>query len=134
MLYFDELSFKDELKVKIVYYRKKRGLTQSQVAEKMGITRSTYAYAETRAERLSPDFLTKLAKALDVSPNVFIYEDINKGDGGIKNPPSPPIEPFVTTNKEQRTIMMLRLLPKKTFDYFYEEIRKEYENIMNSDD
>ena len=130
----DEFSYKEEIKVKIVYYRKKRGLTQSEVAEKMGMTRSSYAYAETRAEKLSADFLRKLAAVLDVSPNIFIYENKPKPIIDIKSPPSPRVEPFVTTNKEQRTIMMLRLLPKETFDYFYEEIRKQYENVMNSDD
>ena len=130
----DEFSYKDEIKVKIAYYRKKSGLTQSEVAEKMGMTRSSYAYAETRAEKLSADFLKKLAEVLGVSPNVFLPENRAKPIIDIKSPHPPQVEPFVTTNKEQRTIKMLRMLPKETFDYFYEEIRKQYENAMNSDD
>lgn len=131
---FDNLNSKDELKLKISYYRKKSGLTQSQVADKMGMTRSSYAYAETRAEKLTPEFLNKLARVLGISPNVFLSEKRPEGTISLGNEFSKPTSPFVPTNKEQRIIKMLRMLPPEKFNNFYDEIRKECEDYMNSED
>lgn len=130
----DNLTYKDELKVKINYYRKKSGMTQSEVAEKMGMTRSSYAYAETRAERLTPEFLSKLAGVLGVSPNVFISEKEIPSNVSFANQYSAPPDVFITTNKEQRIIKMLRMLPKDISNEFYEAIRNEYEKGMNEED
>lgn len=130
----NNLSAKEELKVKISYYRKKSGLTQSEVAEKMGMTRSSYAYAETRAEKLTPEFLNKLAEAIGVSPNVFISDNVSNGGIYFGNRFSSPADVFVTTNKEQRIIKMLRMLPAERFNKIYETIRKEYEESMDADD
>lgn len=46
--------------------RKQRGLSQSQVAEKLGITQPSYAAWERRETSLKPDHLTTLAALLDV--------------------------------------------------------------------
>jgi len=42
--------------------RKEKGLTQQQVADCLGIERSTYAYYESGRTRLNADIIVKLAK------------------------------------------------------------------------
>lgn len=127
-------EFSDHLRMKIVYYRKKAGLTQSEVAKKMGMTRTAYAYTETKAARLNPDFLTKLAEVLGISPAVFVERQSIKPQIASNEPSAYVATPFATSNKEQRIIKMLRMLSGESYEKIYEIIRNEYENTMLSDD
>ena len=58
---------------KLHYYRKLKGLTQQEVAEKIGITRNAYAYYETKCEP-SIDTLNKILEIFDVSFSEFMGE------------------------------------------------------------
>lgn len=46
--------------------REKRGLTQAELAKRVGVTRVTIAYLETGKRQPSMDLLHRLAKALRV--------------------------------------------------------------------
>ena len=70
----DKKQISNEIRVRITYYRKKKGLTQNQVADAIGMARSSYSYYESKAVRFPPDFLNKVAKVLEVSPNTFNVE------------------------------------------------------------
>lgn len=54
------------------HWRKRRGLTLQQVAERSGTTAQTVSRVETGAMRLSADWIAAFARALDVQPSDLI--------------------------------------------------------------
>ena len=62
---------------KIEFLRKKYKLTQSQVADALGISIYHYRKLETKEEFLTPEQLTLLAQLYHVEPD-FIVEDNKK--------------------------------------------------------
>ena len=48
------------------------GLSQTQLTEKLGITQSTYAGWERRTTALRPDYIAKIASALNVSVDYLL--------------------------------------------------------------
>lgn len=54
-------------------FRVKHGLSQAQMAEKIGVARSVYAQAESGKRGCSASFLTKLQKAFNV-PDADMWE------------------------------------------------------------
>ena len=52
--------------------RKERGLTQQQVAEHLGIDRSTYAYYESGRTRVNIDIIVRLAQFYQVRYAVLL--------------------------------------------------------------
>ena len=64
------------LGLNIAYYRKLRGLTQEQLAEKAGIERSRVSKTEIAWIGISLDMVYKIADALEVEPyKLFIERD-----------------------------------------------------------
>lgn len=59
------------LGLNIAYYRKKRGMTQEALAEKIGIDQTHMSKIEVASVGVSLDTLFKLSKALDIPPNQF---------------------------------------------------------------
>lgn len=62
------------LGLNIAYYRKKRGLTQEQLAEKAGVERSRISKTEIAWTGTSLDTLYKIADALEVEPYKLLME------------------------------------------------------------
>lgn len=124
----------EELRMKILFYRKKKGFSQEEVAERMNIARNRYAYLETTAVKYPQEKLIKLAKALEVSPAVFL-NTIAPAALTVENTPSSSVKPesFPTSAKEQRIIKMLRMLSNDAYDEIYNIIRREYEQTMLDD-
>lgn len=54
------------LKHKIAYWRNKRGLTQRELADKIGVSRGAVALYETGQNKPKVETLFRLAQALDV--------------------------------------------------------------------
>ena len=67
-----------QLGLKISYYRKLRGLTQEQLAEKVGLTPAFIGHVEAPniTKAISLDTLFDIASALDVNPQKFLDFDI----------------------------------------------------------
>lgn len=64
------------LGLNIAYYRKMRGLTQEQLAEKAGIERSRVSKTEIAWIGISLDMVYKIADALEIEPyKLFIERD-----------------------------------------------------------
>ena len=63
--------------LKISYFRKRRGLTQEQLAEKMEVATSFIGQIEAPniKKSISLDTLFRIAKALDVPPHKFLEMD-----------------------------------------------------------
>ena len=58
----------EQIGLNILYYRKKRGLTQLQLAEKANYSRNHIQQIETAAAVPSVAALLDIAKALEISP------------------------------------------------------------------
>lgn len=64
------------LGLNIAYYRKKRGLTQEELAEKAGIERSRISKTEIAWVGTSLDMVYKIADALEIEPfKLFVERD-----------------------------------------------------------
>jgi len=62
--------------------RQTLGLSQTQVAEKLGITQQTYAGWERRTTALRPDHIAQLAKVLNASVEHLLGQAPAKQRGG----------------------------------------------------
>lgn len=62
------------LGLNIAYYRKLRGLTQEQLAEKAGIERSRVSKTEIAWTGTSLDTIYKIADALEIEPYKLLME------------------------------------------------------------
>jgi transcriptional regulator with XRE-family HTH domain len=62
--------------------REAAGLTQSQVAEKLGITQTAYALWERRTVALKPDQISKVAEVLNVPIDYLFGKDAKSGGRG----------------------------------------------------
>ena len=70
------LSRYKTLGLNIAYYRKKRGLTQEELAEKAEIDRSTISKSEIAFAGTSLDLIFKIADILQVEPyKLFVERD-----------------------------------------------------------
>ncbi len=58
----------------IAYYRKKRGLTQEQLAEKAGVERSRISKTEIAWVGTSLDMVYRIADALEIEPYKLLIE------------------------------------------------------------
>lgn len=56
----------------IAYYRKLRGLSQLQLAEKIDTSRTHMSRIETAECGISLDLLFNISEALDISPDMFL--------------------------------------------------------------
>lgn len=62
------------LGLNIAYYRKRRGLTQEQLAEKAGVERSRVSKTEIAWTGTSLDTIYRIADALEVEPYKLLME------------------------------------------------------------
>ena len=65
--------------------RKKKGLTQDELAKKLFVTRQTISNYENGSTKPDPDMITRLAEALDTDANAMFY-----GEAGL-NAEDPPL-------------------------------------------
>ena len=61
--------------------RKDKGLTQQQVADHLGIDRSTYAYYESGRSKLNVDVIVKLAHFYQIRYAAFLGPEPVPADG-----------------------------------------------------
>lgn len=67
---------------RLVLARQQAGLSQTQVAEHLGITQPSYADWERRAVALKPEYLPKLAVLFGVSVDFLLGNEARKPRGG----------------------------------------------------
>ena len=63
-----------EINKRIIYYRKKCGLTQIEVAQKLGIKSTTYSQTE-RENNISCEMAIKLAEIFNIDVKYLLYEN-----------------------------------------------------------
>jgi transcriptional regulator with XRE-family HTH domain len=68
-----------QIGLKIAYYRRLRGLTQEELAERVGLTPAFIGHLEAPniTKALSLDTLFDIAEALDIPPKKFLEFDEN---------------------------------------------------------
>jgi transcriptional regulator with XRE-family HTH domain len=66
---------------RLVIARQQAGLSQTQVADKLGITQPSYADWERRAVALKPEYLPKLAALFNVSVDFLLGNEARKQRG-----------------------------------------------------
>ena len=123
----------ENIRKKIVFYRQRMGYDQDEIADILGIPRTTYWYKENSAVRLPESFFTAFAEACQISPSIFLDIDdqepvtaTNLQQTGGKN--------LQLSPKEERIIKMLRLLPYELFDQYYDNLRTDFQKTLDSDD
>jgi transcriptional regulator with XRE-family HTH domain len=72
--------------IRIAKYRKLHGLTQKQLADKIGITRSLLSRYESGITRLNDDLIVRFALALRISTDELL--GLSKNKPGLENSPS----------------------------------------------
>ena len=123
----DIRDYRNEVKSRVIYYRKRRNMTQNDLADALNIPRSTYAYYEKRSTNIPKDLLLRIAKVLEVSPNVFSDNiDTTLNVPQLSNNTSNPIEPFTVTGNEQKLLTMLRNLPDEIRNKYTESIKDDF--------
>lgn len=60
------VNFSDQLKQHLRALRKARGMTQAQLAQRLGVVQSRVAAIESKPETISVEYLFKVLAALDV--------------------------------------------------------------------
>lgn len=123
----DIRDYRNEIKSRVIYYRKRKNMTQNDLADALNIPRSTYAYYEKRSANIPQSLLIKIARVLEVSPNVFsdnIEPSVNITP--LSNNTSNPIEPFVVTGNEQKLLTMFRNLPDELKNKYTESIKDDF--------
>lgn len=75
-----------EFKDKIKYLRKKQNYTQQQVADILGIDRSTYSFYEIGKTRPKLEILKALAKIFKVSVDELLDDEVSENDSLVSSP------------------------------------------------
>src|SRR3972149_6839596 len=90
---------------RIAYFRKKRGLTQQELADKIGIDRTVIANYELSRARIYDEIIARLAVALKISADVIL---------GIKDSTTPKNDnPTLKVMKRMRKIEELPVSEQK---------------------
>lgn len=64
------------MNTKIAEYRARRGITQVQLAQEVGVTQTTISQHETGLTTPSVQVLVKIAKALDVTVDALLEDEV----------------------------------------------------------
>lgn len=122
-------AVKEVLQHNIITLRKKKGLTQQQLADTLGISRETYSNYEVRT--LPPQYLIyMLSKIYNVSPDVFYRENFEESVIILENTNENIYgeSRFIDlTDYEKLMLMRFRLLNAKDKEDIVEQIRKKIE-------
>lgn len=86
----------------LIYYRKKSGLTQQQVADILNLNRSTYTKYETSVSEPSLEILLKIADIFQVQPNQLLDTDFGTMVA------DPPLQ--ITSENEKKLVKNFKLL------------------------
>jgi transcriptional regulator with XRE-family HTH domain len=85
---FDRKGFDREVGRRLQLVRKRREMTQEQLAREIGITRASYANVEAGRQRIPLDIVWRAAVVLGVSISSLVPEAINRG-AAAANVPAP---------------------------------------------
>ena len=90
---------------RIYKYRKKAGLTQSELAEKAGLADRTFADIERGSSNMRVETLLKICDALRISPNDILYELSDEEKEGQET-----IYTLLETQEKEDQLQLTRIL------------------------
>lgn len=138
------MSLNDLIKIgdRIKTYRKNLNLTQAEMADKVGLPRSTYANYESNSREPNNEILDKIAEALEVSKYDLLY-DVDKIKSELKlwevvdkeNPQNYFLEQYIRSlgyevlHDEEDGYVILK---SKEDEYEYEITEKDIEELQTS--
>lgn len=99
-----DLPVEQDLPKRLAELRKAEGLTQVQVAQKLGITQSSYAHYESGFRRVPLAMISRIAQALNASEEGLLGLPQKKGKRG-------------PLSKLEKRFERVRSLPKKEQDF-----------------
>ena len=117
-------------------YRKAANLTQKQVAEALGVERSTYAYYETGADSPKISRLIEISKVIGVDYRVFLdaiesaelekMKEQNNEDASLEEVKSSDMSEFCNsiTNDERFLILSYRTLTMEQKAEIWDAVKK----------
>ncbi len=127
----DENSSKKIVRAKVPLYRKRIGLTQGDVAKKLNISRSTYAYYESKAPKIPADILNQLAVIFKIEPEDFLP---NEPPSSILKFESSHSE-YLNSNKnvdENMVLMIYRKLNDDDKSKYLKQLVDRYKELVES--
>jgi HTH-type transcriptional regulator / antitoxin HipB len=84
------VNFADQLKQHLRSLRRARGLTQTQLAHRLGVVQSRVAAIESKPETISVEYLFKVLAALDVQLILRDGKPLAQTTSDIGSEPNPP--------------------------------------------
>ena len=104
-----DFSVEENLPKRLTELRKAAGLTQVQIAQKLGITQSSYAHYESGFRKISLAMVPKIAQTLNISEEQLLGLEGQKGKRG----PASALE---------RRVEAIKALPKKEQQFIIETL------------
>jgi transcriptional regulator with XRE-family HTH domain len=83
---FDQKAFYRDVGLRLQVFRKRRELTQEEVATQLGVSRASYANVEAGRQRASLDLMWKLSVVLAVPISDFVPEPLRASYGRTEWP------------------------------------------------
>lgn len=126
------MEFNETVNDRIRACRIHKKITQQEMADKLGIKRSTYAYMESKGEP-TREMISKIAKILEIS-DFYLWSGSNeKIQPRLHEDPYPyKVNYFTATRREQKLIEMFRMLSKEDKDEKFKEIELLYEELRKN--
>ena len=127
----DENSNKQIIREKIPIYRKRLGLTQDDVAKKLNISRSTYAYYESKAPKIPAEILNQLAIIFKIEPEDFLPTEIPSSTLKFESSHSE----YLNSNKnvdENMILMIYRKLNDDDKSKYLKQLVDRYKELVES--
>ncbi len=127
----DENSSKKIIREKIQIYRKRIGLTQVDVAKKLNISRSTYAYYESKAPKIPAKILNQLAVIFKIEPEDFLPTEIPSSTLKFESSHSE----YLSSNKsvdENMVLMIYRKLSDDDKSKYLNQLIDRYKELVES--
>ena len=127
----DEKSSKNIIRAKLSFYRKRLDLTQDEVAKRLNISRSTYAYYEGKAPSVPAEVLNQLADIFNIQPEDFLPDTEPSGTVKLQ---SPRFEYRDTRDNVDETmlLMMFRKLSDEDKAAYLKKLSDRYIELVKS--
>jgi transcriptional regulator with XRE-family HTH domain len=100
----EEAGFSRAVGERAARFRKERGITQKEMAERLGVSQPHVSFYERGETRLHAEMLAKVARILRVSADELL---------GIKTPKSPDAASAAMSAKSRRLLQQVSELPER---------------------
>ena len=118
-----------DIQKRIVFLRKKAKKSQQKMADELKMSRTSYAYNETKAKRLPDDFIEKVASVLEASTYYIRNGQNEKPPIEVNEPPKTKVSP-VLTDSDKKMIEIYKSLPIKSRIIIRKMVENEFKKTQ----